>query len=109
MSVMPETFQSAMAPCFNSAAATLASYSPTAVFSSVLVLKKPSRRRWLVGSPGVLAARSTGSHCGGHATAWLASASLLATLGFVVCGVKAQKAATPMRMSARKLEAFFFT
>jgi hypothetical protein len=33
---------------------------------------------------------------------------LLATLGFVVCGVKAQKAATPMGMSARRLEAFFF-
>jgi hypothetical protein len=32
---------------------------------------------------------------------------LASTLGFVVCGVKAQKAATPMRMSARKLEAFF--
>ena len=56
-----------------------------------------------------MAARSTGSHCGGHATGWLASASLLATLGFIMCGVNAQKAAaTPKRTSARKLEALFF-
>jgi hypothetical protein len=56
-----------------------------------------------------LAVRSTGSHCGGHATGWLASASLLATLGFIMCGVNAQKAAaTPKRTSARKLEALFF-
>ena len=55
------------------------------------------------------AARSTGSHCGGHATGWLASASLLAILGFIMCGVKAQKAAAPpMRTSARKLEALRF-
>ena len=53
-----------------------------------------------------MAARSTGSHCGGHATGWLASASFLATLGFIMCEVKAHKAAvTPMRTSARKLEA----
>ena len=38
-----------------------------------------------MGGPGVLAARSTGSHCGGTATGWLASASLLATLGLVMC------------------------
>ena len=36
------------------------------------------------GGPGVLAAMSTGSHCGGTATGWLACASLLATLNLVV-------------------------
>ena len=53
-----------------------------------------------------LEARSTGSHCGGLTTAWSASASLLATQGFVVFGMKAaQKAAAkPMRTSARKRE-----
>ena len=52
-------------------------------------------------------ARSTGSHCGGHAPGWLASARLLATLGFAMCGRKAvQKAeATPIRTTARQLEA----
>ena len=56
-------------------------------------------------------ARSTGSsHCGGQANAgWLAPASLLATLGFVMCGWKAAQkaAATPMKMSAWKLYASF--
>ena len=73
--------------------------------SSVLLVKTLSsrRRRW-VGGTGSLA-RSTGSHCVGHATGWLASASLLATMGVIMCGVKAQKAAaTLMRTSARKLE-----
>ena len=53
-----------------------------------------------------LEARSTGSHCGGLTTAWSASASLLATQGFVVFGMKAAQkaAATPMRTSARKRE-----
>ena len=57
-----------------------------------------------------LEARSTGSHCGGHASGWLISTSLLATLGFVICGLKAAQkaAATPMRTSVRKLEASFF-
>ena len=47
------------------------------------------------------------SHCGGHVTGCSASASLLATLGLVMCGVKAasREAATPMRTSARKPEA----
>ena len=56
-----------------------------------------------------LEARSTGSHCGGLTTAWSASASLLATQGFVVLGMEvAQKAAaTPMKMSAWKLYASF--
>ena len=56
------------------------------------------------------AAKTTGSHCGGHASGWLISASSLATLVFVVYGLKvAQKAAaTPMSTSARKLEAPFF-
>ena len=55
-------------------------------------------------------ARSTGSHCGGTATAWLASANLLAAMDLVMCGVKAawKAAATPMRMSARKPGASFF-
>ena len=56
-------------------------------------------------------ARSTGSHCGGHALGWLFSTSLLATLGFVMCGLMmaAQKAAaTPMRTSARKRGPSFF-
>ena len=56
-------------------------------------------------------ARSTGSsHCGGQANAgWLAPASLLATLGFVMCGWKAAQkaAATPMKMSVWKLYASF--
>ena len=54
-----------------------------------------------------LAARSTGSHCGGHATAWLIFASL--TLGVVMCGMKAvqKAAATPMRTSALVLEGPF--
>ena len=56
-------------------------------------------------------ARSTGSsHCGGQANAgWLAPASLVATLGFVMCGWKAAQkaAATPMKMSAWKLYASF--
>ena len=57
-----------------------------------------------------LEARSTGSHCGGLTTAWSASASLLATQGFVVLGMEvAQKAAaTPMRTSARKREVCSF-
>ena len=48
-------------------------------------------------------ARSTGNHCGGHAPGWLASARLLATLGFAMCGRKAvQRAAVaPMRTTAR--------
>ena len=53
-----------------------------------------------------LEARSTGSHCGGTATGWSASASLLATQGLVRAAQKV--AATPMRASARKLEARFF-
>ena len=55
-------------------------------------------------------ARSTGIHCGGHAKGlMLSSASLLAALGFVMCVLKAAEktAATPMRTSARKLEASF--
>ena len=59
---------------------------------------------------GEALAKSTGSHCGGTATGWLASATLFATLGLVMCGVKAAQkaAATPMRTSARKPEASFF-
>ena len=56
-------------------------------------------------------ARTTGSHCGGGtATGWLVCASLLATLGLVMCGRKAVRkaAATPMRTSTRKREASFF-
>ena len=61
------------------------------------------------GVEGTLA-KSTGSHCVGHATGWLTSASLLATLGFAVRGrIATQKAAaTPTRTSARKLEASCF-
>ena len=57
-------------------------------------------------------ARSTGSHCSGQATGcWLTSASLLATMGFVMCGMEAAQkaAATLTRTSARELEASFFT
>ena len=41
---------------------------------------------------------------------WLASTSLLATQGGVMCGMNAAQkaAATPTRTSARKLEASFF-
>ena len=51
---------------------------------------------------GEALAKSTGSHCGGTATGWLASATLFATLGLVMCGVKAAQkaAATPMRAAA---------
>ena len=54
-----------------------------------------------------LEARSTGSHCGGQTTGWSTSASLLATQGF---GMKAAQkaAATPMRTSARELDACVF-
>ena len=56
-----------------------------------------------------LEARSTGSHCGGLTTAWSASASLLATQGFVVLGMKAKVAANPTRRtSARELDEGFF-
>ena len=54
---------------------------------------------------------SSGSHCGGHATAtgWWTSASLPGTRGVVACffGTKAAQkaAATPMRRTSRKLEA----
>ena len=55
-------------------------------------------------------ARSTGSHWGGTTMGWLASASLLVTLGLVMCGTEAAQkaAATPMRTSARRLEASLF-
>ena len=57
-----------------------------------------------------LEARSTGSHCGGQTTGWSTSASLLATQGFVVFGMKAAQkaAATPMRTSARHVDACSF-
>ena len=67
------------------------------------------------------AATKAGSHCGGMALNpdWRvveigpfdpSSASLFATLGFVMCGMRAAQkaAATPMRTSARKREACFF-
>ena len=110
MSVMPETFQVTIRPYLTLAAVLSSSYSPTAVFSSALLVKtkgSSERRRPLVGGTGVLA-RSTGSHCGGHATGWLASASLLGTQGFVVCGMKAKVAATQMRTSAQELDVCFF-
>ena len=68
------------------------------------------RRPPSVVGTGMLAARITGSHCGGHAAGWLASASLLATLDSVMCGRKAAQkaAATPRRTSTRKLGACFF-
>ena len=81
MSVMAETSQSAMGPYVAMAEAASASYATTAVFrSSLLVKMLLSRRRWWVGGMGTLV-RSNGSHCGGHATGWLASASLLASGG----------------------------
>ena len=56
-------------------------YASTAVFRSALLVKMVlSRRRWWVSGMRMLV-RSTGSHCGGHATGWLASASLLASGG----------------------------
>ena len=62
------------------------------------------------GASGDALPRNTGSHCGGTATGWLASANLLATLDLVMCGVNAawKAAATPMRISARKPGASFF-
>ena len=79
----------------------------TATIGEAVVTVRPERR-W-VGGTGSLA-RSTGSHCGGK-TPGLASARLLATLrlGVAMCGRKpVQAAATPMRTTARKLEAYFF-
>ena len=106
MSVMFETSQPPTGPYFSSAAVALSSYSATAIFSSALTPKTllmEARRRWLVGGPGLLAARSTGSHCGETATGWLASDSLLAALGWATCEVKAawKTAATPTRRSAQ--------
>eukprot|EP00964_Phaeocystis_antarctica_P106392 scaffold71274_cov42-Phaeocystis_antarctica.AAC.1 len=82
MSVMSETSQVLGGPSyFSMATVALSLYSPSAVFRSALVVKTlASRRRPLEVGTGMLAARITGSHCGGHATGWLASASLLATL-----------------------------
>ena len=56
------------------------------------------------------AARSTGSQCGGHTLGWSVSARLLATLGLVMCEVKAAQKVeqAPMRTSARKRDAHFF-
>ena len=97
MSVMEETSQVSMGPYVAMAQAGLALYSPTAVLRSALLVKtfvcrpppsqssspssvrrrvRTSRRRPLVGGTGVLTARSTGSHCGGHATGCSTSASL---------------------------------
>ena len=66
------------------------------------------RRRWVSDTESL--ARITGSHCGGHATGWSTTASLLATLDSVMCGRKAAQkaAATPRRTSTRKLGACFF-
>jgi len=46
-------------------------------------------RRLVEGASWVLEARSIGNHCGGQATAWSTSTSLLAVQGFVVFGTKA--------------------
>eukprot|EP00964_Phaeocystis_antarctica_P137675 scaffold102268_cov45-Phaeocystis_antarctica.AAC.1 len=100
-----------MGPYFPWAALGLESHATSAVLRSALVAKTlASRRRPLVVATGVLAARITGSHCGGHAAGWLASASLLATLDSVMCGRKAARKApaAPKRTSTRKLEACFF-
>ena len=69
-----------------------------------------SRRGWLGSGTRVLAARSAGSHCGGYSTGWSASGSLLATLDLAMCERMAVRktAATPMRTSARRLEASDF-
>ena len=112
MSVMPETSQVSMVPYVTSAALGLALYSSAAVSRAALVVKtwlSATRRRLLVGGTGVLAARSTGSHCDEHATGRLASA-LLATLDLAMRGRKAAQktAATPMRTSTRKLETNLF-
>ena len=81
MSVMAETSHAAMGPYVAVAEAASVLYASTAVVRSVLLVKMVlSRRRWWVGGMGMLV-RSTGSHCGGHATGWLASASLLASGG----------------------------
>jgi hypothetical protein len=57
-----------------------------------------------------LEARSTGSHSGGQTMGWSTSANLLAAQGLAVFEMKAAQkvAATPMRTSARELEACFF-
>ena len=68
-------------------------------------------RRPLCGAGGgwKLDARSTGSHCGEHASRYWASTSFFATLGFVMCGMEAAQMAATTPMSARKLEAYLFT
>ena len=111
MSVIAETSQSAMGPYVTMAVCWLVVYSWAAVLRSAVFVKKVStrRRRW-VGGQGVPAS-ITGSHCGGHATACSTTVSLLATLGFVTCGMEATTkppAATPTRTSARKREACSF-
>ena len=77
-----------------------------ALIGEAVLTVRPERWRWWVGGTGSLA-RSTGSHCGGH-TPRLASARLLATLGFAMCGREPvqEVAATPMRTTAWK--AYFF-
>ena len=58
-----------------------------------------------------LKARSTGNHCGEHASRCVLGLHqlLFATLGFVVCGMEAVQMAATTPMSARKLEAYLFT
>ena len=81
MLVTAETSQSAMGPYLVVAAATLASYSITAVLRLSLPANTFRRRRWF-GGPAVLA-RITDSHCGEQAPGCSTSATLLATFGLV--------------------------
>eukprot|EP00964_Phaeocystis_antarctica_P130258 scaffold94142_cov54-Phaeocystis_antarctica.AAC.4 len=68
MSVMAETFQSAMGPYVAMADVELALNAWTAVSSSALLVKMlSSRRRWRAGGKGE-PARNNGSHCSGQAT-----------------------------------------
>ena len=64
---------------------------------------------WWGEGEGGAEASSTGIHCSGHVTGCATFASLLVTLGLVVCGITAARkvAAATMRTSARKLEASF--
>ena len=108
MSVMSETSQVSMGPYVALAEVTLALYFSAAVLRTALLVKTfVCRRRPLVGSTGVLTARSTGSHCGGHAIDCSTSGNLPATLGLVMRAAE-KAAATPMRTIAWKRKARSF-
>ena len=71
MSMMAETSQSAMGPYAAEASVVLALNAWTALLRDPLLMKALAWRRRLAG--GWVPARSTGSHCRGHATPLIGS------------------------------------